>query len=115
MATKAQVKTYRVINGEGLKVGDSIRHFGELIPEASTWPNTKAYIDAHQIEIAFIDKSELDEFNAGLKKKSSKPKVEDSENQESKTKTPRKRVAKKTTKKTVKKGVKKSGLAEQSV
>jgi hypothetical protein len=105
-----QVKTYRVTHGEGLKVGDSVRQFGELIPEASNWPNTNMYLAAHHIEVAFVDQSEIDEF---MKKVNKKPKAK--KEPEDGT-TPKKRVTKKTTtKKKIKKGVKKNGLAESSV
>lgn len=101
-----QVKTYRVLHGDGLKVGDSVRMPGDLIPEAAGWQNVDSYLAARHIEVAFVDKSELDAF---------KPKKKKAEVSESSERSPKKRVAKKTAKKTVKKGVKKNGLAEQSV
>lgn len=53
------VKTYRVIRDE-LKVGHSVRHYGDLIPEAADWPNTAAYERSHYIEVVYVPKSELD-------------------------------------------------------
>jgi hypothetical protein len=55
------VKTWRVTT-ESLKVGNSLRLFGEFIPEAADWPGPTqaAYERAKRIEKTYVDKEELD-------------------------------------------------------
>jgi hypothetical protein len=135
MAKKTQVKTYRVLH-EGMKVGNSVRQVGDLMPEAASFSNLNSYIAARHLEVAFVNQDEIDEFYEELEKREAERAAEEaefeseSEDEETgdeeeatpETKTePKKRVAaKKTTKKTAKKTVKKkvakkNGLAEQSV
>lgn len=43
------VNTYRVLR-DGLRVGDSVRHVGDLIPEASDWTNVAVWVREKHIE-----------------------------------------------------------------
>lgn len=114
-----QVKTYRATR-DGLKVGDSTRNFGDLIPEAGSWENLRAYLDTNTVEEIWVDEEVLNDFKKKQNKKSKAAKTEpadetDSGQTEPKKKVARKPAAKKTVaKKTVTKG-KKNVLAEQSI
>jgi hypothetical protein len=57
------VRTYRVLVPMQVADEDGICHkrqFGDFVPEADTWKNTGLYLRTQQIEIAFVNKSELD-------------------------------------------------------
>jgi len=61
------VKTYRVLK-DGMKVGDSVRQYGDFIPEAADWPNLSAYLRANYVEVAYASEDEIatwqEEFNS---------------------------------------------------
>jgi hypothetical protein len=123
-----QVKTYRVLH-DGMRVGDSVRNFGDLMPEAAGFSNLRAYINAGHLEELYVDQSVLDDWDKELKKRlKAKPETDDSDeldegdNDETVEVTPKKKTVKKTVakKRTVaKKGKANDGaakrLAEQSV
>lgn len=67
MADK-MVATYRVLH-DGMKVGDEVRNYGDLIPEAKDWVNIAVYLRNDYIEKVIIPQSELDKFIASRKKK----------------------------------------------
>lgn len=54
------VETYRVLK-DGLRVGDSVRPVGSLIPEASDWPNTDVYERNGYIQRIWLTEEELAE------------------------------------------------------
>jgi hypothetical protein len=53
------VKTYRVTRGT-LKIGDSVRQYGDFVPEAESWSNKQAYLAAGYIEIAYVSQEDID-------------------------------------------------------
>lgn len=127
MAEKERVKTYRVLR-DGLRHGDSVRDFGDFLPEAKELPTVRTLLNANIIEEVWVDQ---EEFDAWEKNQSEKDKalLADSvvepvdtdesakEGEEPESKSPKKKVTKKATaKRTVKKG-KTSGkqLQEESV
>ena len=52
------LKTYRVVRGT-LKVGDSVRQFGDFVPEADSWPNKEVYLKTGYIEIVYVPNEEF--------------------------------------------------------
>lgn len=58
------VKTFRALTP--LRVGDAngttthMRYFGDFVPEAEGWRNLPTYLNTKQIEIAFVNQSEID-------------------------------------------------------
>lgn len=97
MATK-QVKTYRVLR-DGQKVGDSVRNFGDLMPEASEFSNLRVYLSSHFLEEIWVDQEVIDDFYADLKKSKKKKEAPAEGNSEEKPAPTKKRVTakKKTT------------------
>lgn len=76
MPENKTVKSYRV-TGESLKVGNSVRQFGDLVPEAENWPNLRAYMNAGQVEKVYVSESELAEHKKKFAKSdSASPKSE---------------------------------------
>jgi hypothetical protein len=69
------VHTYRAL--KDLKMGDSIRGNGELVPEASDWPNVAVWIREGHIESTTCTQQEMDEFlkSIAVKKTTEKKKV----------------------------------------
>jgi hypothetical protein len=114
-----QVKTWRVLH-DNMKVGDSTRNFGDLMPEAAEFDGSvlRTLMSTGRLEEMWVDQSVVEDFIKGQKKKDAAAEKEtDTESEvEDEVPAPKKRVAKKsvTKKKTIKKG-KTSGLAEQSV
>lgn len=118
MATK-QVKTYRVLH-EGMKVGNSVRHVGDLMPEAADFGNLRVYLSTRYLEEIWVDESVIEDFKKELEereKASQVPETSDADEGEDsgsvKTVT-KKKVAKKTVKKSARK-VKNNVIAERSV
>lgn len=61
--TDPTVMTWRAL--VPLRVGDAegtthIRQFGDFVPEAATWKNLNIYLKTQQLEIAYVNQSELD-------------------------------------------------------
>jgi hypothetical protein len=57
------IRTYRALAPMQVADEDGVCHmrqFGDFIPEADTWKNTGLYLRTQQIEIAFVNQSELD-------------------------------------------------------
>ena len=52
------VKTYRVLK-DGMKVGNSVRLYNDLIPEAAEWPNKDVYLRAGHIEVVYLSEEEV--------------------------------------------------------
>ena len=98
------VKSWRVTTNE-LKVGNSPRFFGELIPEAENWPHaTRAsYERAGHIEKVYVDPEELDELKETVAAREAEAAADVEEA------TPKRKVKKSTVKKRV---VKKKGNAD---
>jgi hypothetical protein len=128
----AQVKTYRSLR-DGQRVGDTIRDFGDFIPEAAEWPNLRAYLNADYVEEVVVDQELLDANLKEVAERSQKA-DEDVEGQGSvvppadpgpspKKKSVKKKTVKKTAKKKITKpitapeqeGTENVRLAEQNV
>lgn len=78
--TVETVKTYRIIHHE-MRVGDEVRRYGDLIPEAADFANLRSYLNTDQIEIVFIPKDQLDKWHEDHAKKAKSKKVkEDADN-----------------------------------
>lgn len=68
------VKMYRVLK-DGMKVGTSVRRYGDFIPEAADWPNTDAYLRAKYIEVTYVSEEEVAAWEEELRERESlKPK-----------------------------------------
>lgn len=127
MATKVKtktgrVKTYRVLR-DGMRVGHSVRDFGDFMPEAESLPTLRTLLNTDVIEKVYVDQDEFDDWEKDQKKRDAKaakgidPDEDTPEDDEGQVSSVKKRVAKKrpakktVAKKTVKKG-KTSGKAE---
>lgn len=122
------VKTYRVLR-DGMRVGDSVRDFGDYMPEAEEMDTLRTLLNANVIEVVYVDPQAIKDWEKAQAKKDrqrieeeqralSGEVTEDEEDEDEATPRPKvkKRVAKKTVaKKSIKKKGKTSGLAEQSV
>jgi hypothetical protein len=104
----SMVKSYRVLR-DGMKVGNSVRNTGDLIPEAANFENLAVYLRNNFVEKVYVSHEEIAEHEAKVAKELAKV--------EKKTKkTVKKPTAKKRVVKIAKKGVNSHGeLAEQSV
>ena len=54
------IKTYKAV--KPMKVGNEERGFGDLVPEAASWPNTAVYLRSNYLEEVFIDKNDFDDL-----------------------------------------------------
>jgi hypothetical protein len=63
-STDPTVRTYRALTrlmvGDNSPQGYHYRQFGDFVPEAEQWRNLGIYLKGQQIEIAYVNKSELD-------------------------------------------------------
>jgi len=55
----ATVKTYRALKQQNVE--GQVRHYGDFVPEASSWPNLAVWLRSGHIEETFIDSEELEE------------------------------------------------------
>lgn len=126
----SQVKTYRVLKHE-VKVGDSVRNFGDFMPEAAEFDNLRTLLNVGIIEETWIDESVLSSWEEGQKARdaerlsalqdensdSSTPPESDEDGGEDKKpkKVVKKTAAKKTAKKKVTKNARRAELTEASV
>lgn len=79
------VKTHRVIRSE-MKVGDTVRIYGDFVPEAATWPNLHAYIRNGYVEETYVSQETID---ANLEEIRNRPKADPDVNfEESETSSP---------------------------
>lgn len=46
------MKTYRAL--KPMRVGDSVRQVGELVPEAAEWPNLRTYLSSGYLEVEHV-------------------------------------------------------------
>jgi hypothetical protein len=53
------VETYRVARSD-LNVGDSVRRFGEFVPEAATFPNLYSYLSSGYLEKVWVPNEEME-------------------------------------------------------
>lgn len=104
-----QVKTWRVLRDD-MKVGDDVRNFGDLMPEAGNFANLRVYLSSGMLEEIWVDESVVEEFMKG-RKKTKAPKKDSTEENSNKSEegegktvkttkkrtAPRKRVTKKPT------------------
>lgn len=102
------VLTYRATQ-DGMKVGQDIRSFGELIPEAKQWENLSTYLRAGYVEKVYLSQEEYEAEWAPIQKRI------DNLNKPKEKKPAKKTTAKRAVK--IKKKEESNGerLAEQSV
>lgn len=122
--TKERVKTYRVLR-DGMRVGYSIRNFGDFMPEAPSLPTFRTLLNTNLIDEVWVDQEEYDEWEKRQAKADKElarsqdsddsedeefPESDDADDTPSEKPKPKKRVAKKrpakktAAKKSVKKG-----------
>ena len=137
MTSQERVKTWVVLR-DGMRVGNSVRNFGDFMPEAPTLPTFRTLLNTNLISEEWVDKERFEEWEKDQKERDENLAAgidpddvddvdEDEEGEEGGQdltpapfvkKSPRKKVAKKTaakkttSKKTVKKG-KSSGEESQ--
>jgi hypothetical protein len=64
----ATVKTYRATRA--LKVGeDDVRQYGDLVPEAASWENLRAYLASGYIEEVLVDEKDIPKVKTAPVKK----------------------------------------------
>ena len=121
MASENRVKTWKVLR-DGVRVGNSVRNFGDFMPEAPSLPTFRTLLNTDVITEEWVDKEQFEEWEESQRERDEAlaagidpdfvDEDEDEENEESEESrpAPKKKVAKKTaakkttTKKTVKKG-----------
>lgn len=57
-AGETPVKCWRALTA--LKVGNAQLDYGDLVPEAISWPNLGLYLRAEQLETVFVTQAEVD-------------------------------------------------------
>jgi hypothetical protein len=57
------VKTYRVLR-DGMRVGDSVRDFGDFMPEAAEFPTLRTLLNTAAIEEVYVEKKAIDDWRA---------------------------------------------------
>lgn len=75
----AVVKTYRVTH-DGMRVGNEVRNFGDFMPEASTFPNLRAYLNAGYLEEIHVEEEAIEEWRKEFDERNAV--VEDDEDEE---------------------------------
>ena len=111
-----QVKTWRCLR-DNMKVGDDVRNFGDLMPEAGDFPNLRVYLSSNMLEEIWVDDAVVSEFMSGRNKpKKVKDSTEGEHTEKGEVKEPKKRTAprKRVTKKATGKKAK-NVLEERSV
>jgi hypothetical protein len=58
------VRTYRSLTrllvADDTEAGSHYRHYGDFVPEAGKWPNIGVYLKGQQVEICYVNQSEID-------------------------------------------------------
>lgn len=68
------IQTYRATR-DGLKVGDTVRNFHDLIPEAADWSNLAVWIREGHVEPYAASGEEMEDHRKKYPEKSAKKKV----------------------------------------